>query len=308
MIQPLQNKGKLFGLSRSAASNPLHGLYGRWRYLLEHPGFRRAPVPTLCRLMWRRLTSEFGIPSIVNLPAWDVRFFLPSKNSGAGTMMIYAVRELYEKELTHLRKFISPGMVVIDGGANYGIYSLAAARLVGPTGRVLSFEPGLESFSVLRKNIELNCLQNVRSFRVALADKEGSAPLYHSGRGPNSFSLAPPEHGSCSSETVATLPLHKVLQQENLQQVGLIKLDVEGAEELALRGAQPFIASSRPCVIFEINPPASVGLGLRPFGAWELLENAGYRFFSLLEGGDLHKLHAPPAGGNVIALHAGRLA
>jgi FkbM family methyltransferase len=263
-------------------------------------------VTTLSRLMWRRVCSEFGIPAIVPLPAWDVRFYLPPKSQGTGTMMIYAVRELYEKELAYLRNFIRPGMVVVDGGANYGIYSLAAARLVGPEGRVFSFEPGLESFSVLQKNIELNNLQNVRSFRAALADKEGTAPLYHSGRGPNSFSLAPPQHGSCGSEVVATLPLNKILQQEKTEQVGLIKLDVEGAEELALRGTLPFIASSKPCVIFEINPRASQGLGLRPFGAWELLENAGYRFFSLLDGGDLRKLPTPPLGGNVIAIHSGR--
>ena len=145
-------------------------------------------------------------------------------------------------------------------------------------------------------------------FRAALADKEGSASLYHSGRGPTSFSLGPPAHGSCRTEVVTTLPLHKILQEENAEHVGLIKLDVEGAEELALRGALPLIASFRPCVIFEINPCASTGLGLRPHGAWELLENAGYRFFSVLEGGDLRKLSAPPAGGNVIAIHDGRSA
>ena len=295
-------------LSTVSSSSPFHELYGRWRYLLEHPGFRQAPVATLSRLLWRRLCSEFGIPAVVNLPAWDVRFYLPPKSHGAGTMMIYAVRELYEKELAHLRNFISPGMVVVGGGANYGIYSLAAARLVGPAGRVFSFEPGLESFSVLRKNIELNCLQNVRSFRAALADEEGTASLYHSGRGPNSFSLAPPEHGACGSEIVPTLTLNQVLQQEKAEQVGLIKLDVEGAEELALRGALPFIVSSRPCVIFEINPRASQGLGLRPFGAWELLENAGYRFFSLVDSGNLSKLRTPPEGGNVIAIHGGRSA
>ena len=303
-----QNDRRFFGAPWSAVNIPFHELYARWRYLLGHPGFRRAPLTTLSRLMWRRLTIELGIPAIVDLPAWDVRLFLPAKHNGAGTMMIYAVRELYEQELAHLRNFISPGMVVVDGGANYGIYSLAAARLAGPTGRVFSFEPGQESFSVLGKNIELNGVKNVRLFRAALAEKEASASLYHSGRGPTSFSLGPPEHGACPSEVVATLPLDKVLREENAEHVGLIKLDVEGAEELALRGAQALLSSCRPCVIFEINPRASKGLGLKPFGAWELLENMGYRFFSPLEGGDLRKLRMPPAVGNVIALHAGRSA
>src|SRR5260370_20330741 len=149
---PLSPKhGRFFGVHLSTVSSPspLHELYGRWRYLLEHPGFRQAPVATLSRLLWRRLCSEFGIPAVVDLPAWDVRFYLPPKSHGAGTMMIYAVRELYEKELAHLPSFISPRMVVLDCGANYGIYSLAAARLVGPGGRVCSFVPGSESLASL---------------------------------------------------------------------------------------------------------------------------------------------------------------
>jgi len=262
--------------STVSSPSPLHELYGRWRYLLEHPGFRRAPVATLSRLLWRRLCSEFGIPVIVNLPAWDVDFYLPPKSHGVGTMMIYAVRELYEKELAHLRNFISPGMVVVDGGANYGIYSLAAARLVGPAGRVFSFEPCLESFSVLQKNIGLNCLQNVRLFRAALADKEGSASLYHSGRGPTSFSLGPPAHGSCRSEVVTTSSLHKILQEENAEHVGLIKLDVEGAEMSVLRGMTATLTRFRPKLIIEIHPKNLKSFGTEPSNVIDYIESFGY--------------------------------
>jgi FkbM family methyltransferase len=221
-------------------------------------------------------------------------------------MMIYAVRELYERELAYLGRLISPGMVVVDGGANYGIYTLAASRLVGPSGRVLSFEPCLESFFVLQKNIELNSLQNVRVFRAALADKEEEHRLYHSGRGPTSFSLGPPEDGPCESEEVTTRSLKSVLEEEGGEEVGLIKLDVEGAEELALRGAHGFIESCRPHIIFEVNPPAARRLGLRPSGAWELLDKAGYSFFSLADGGDFRRIPVPPGGGNVVAIHRER--
>jgi len=290
----------------SCMTAPFQQLHGRWQNLLSHSGFRRAPMATLSRLVWRKLCCDLGIPSTVYLPAWDVHFYLPANHNAAGTMMIYAVRELYERELTYLGKFLAPGMVVVDGGANYGIYSVAAARLVGPAGIVLSFEPGLESFYVLRRNIELNCLQNIRAFRAALADKDGQACLYHSRRGPNSFSLAQPESASRGSETVDTRTLKSVLLQEGAKQVGLIKLDVEGAEEPALKGALALISASRPSVIFEINPEAAMRLGFKPFGAWELLDKEGYRFFSLAECGDLHKLSAPPPAGNVVAIHRGQ--
>jgi FkbM family methyltransferase len=239
----------------------------------------------------------------VDLRAWNARFYLPPNGHSAGTMMIYAVRELYEKELTYLGNFISPGMVVVDGGASYGIYTVAAARLAGPSGRVLSFEPGLESFSVLQKNIALNDFKNVLVFHAALADKDGTARLYHAGRGPTSFSLGEPGGASRKWEEVATRALNGVLQEEKADKVGLIKLDVEGAEELALRGALPFLASSRPCVIFEVNSPAATQLRLEPFGAWKLLGSLGYSFYSFAENGNLGKLPDPPPIGNVVAIH-----
>jgi FkbM family methyltransferase len=221
-------------------------------------------------------------------------------------MMIYAVRELYEKELVHLGKFISPGMIVVDAGANCGIYTVAAARLVGPTGRVLSFEPGMQSFSALQKNVQLNRLQNVTTFRAALADKEGIARLYHAGRGPTSFTLAPVAQNSANWEEVTTQALRNVLQEEKAEQVGFIKLDVEGAEELVLRGAEPVLARYHPTIVFEMNSGTARGLGLSPVGAWNLLEHFGYRFFSLTGLGDLREMDQPPPEDecmNLVAVH-----
>lgn len=219
--------------------------------------------------------------------------------------MIYAVRELYEKELAYLGKFISPGMVVVDGGANCGIYTLIASELVGPSGRVFSFEPGTESFSALQKNLELNHLENVTPFRAALADRDGTARLYHAGRGPTSFALGRPEQGSGKWEEVTTRTLGSVLQEMKADQVGLIKLDVEGAEELALQGAQSVIVRSRPTIIFEMNVEAAKNLDLNPLGSWKLLKNLGYRLFSLTESGELLEVNQPPEDDcmNLVAIH-----
>lgn len=220
--------------------------------------------------------------------------------------MIYAVRELYERELAYLGRFISAEMVVVDGGASYGIYTIAAARLVGPAGRVVSFEPGLESFSTLQRNIALNGFENVCAFHAALSDKDGTARLYHEGRGPTSFSLGASGDKPCKWEEVETRALEGSLSPDEANKVGLIKLDIEGAEELALRGALPLLTASRPCIIFEVNPPAAKQLGLEPWGAWKLLNSLRYSFYSLAENGDLGKLDSPPLVGNVVAVHSGR--
>jgi FkbM family methyltransferase len=266
-------------------------------------------VSTLTRLARWRLQCALGIPATVKLIPWGARFYLPARWRGAGTTMIFALGTHYEKELTDLHRFLRPGMVVVDGGASCGIYTVAAARLVGPSGRVFSFEPAAEAFSVLRKNIELNYLVNVKAHCAALSDRGGTAPLYHHAHGPNSFSLGPPESSAIQSEQVATFSLDEIFRKENTERLGFIKLDVEGAEELALRGAERIIAQSNPTILFEMNAPATKKLGLEPHGAWELLKAWGYRFFSFAECGDLRELDRAPASfpiQNVIAVHGRR--
>jgi FkbM family methyltransferase len=223
--------------------------------------------------------------------------------------MIFAIGGHYESALEYLHHFVRPGMVVVDGGANCGIYTVAAARLVGSTGRVLSFEPGAESFSVLTKNIELNKFTNVSASRAALSDREGKTHLYHLEPGPNSFSMGRPINKAVESEEVVTRTLDEVFREEHVHQVGLIKLDVEGAEELVLRGAARIINHSRPVIVFEMHAAAAKQLGLASSGSWDLLKTWGYKFFFLTESADLRERYAAPAENeitNVIAIHAGR--
>jgi FkbM family methyltransferase len=304
----LRERG-LFRADLTRLERPLQAIGSKYRYLIAHPGFRRSPALTLARLLRWRLQCTLGIPATLSLPEWDARFYLPPRWHGAGTTMIYALRSSYENELKHLNRFISPGMVVVDGGANSGIYTVAAAKLVGPSGLVLSFEPGAEAFSVLRKNIGLNCLKNVRVFRAALCEKEGKAALYHHEGGPNSFSLGSSGASGIDFEETTTRTLCHALEEEAIERIGLIKLDVEGAEELALLGAMSIVARSRPTVIFEVHAAAAKRLGLSPTGAWELLEGVGYSFFFLNDRGDLCPLNQPPAGSdviNVVAIHGER--
>lgn len=110
-------------------------------------------------------------------------------------------------------------------------------------------------------------------------------------------------------EEVTTRTLESVLKEEGADKVGLIKMDVEGAEELVLRGVERVIAHSRPAIIWEMNPLAAERLDLRHAGTWELLSGHGYDFFSLNDAGIPRKLASPPAADdivNLIAVHAER--
>jgi FkbM family methyltransferase len=282
-------------------------LRAKLRFLLWQPAFRKAPIRVLGRLLVWRIRCWLGIPAVIGLPRYHAKFFLPARWGGEGTTLIYIAREDFELELAHLDRFISPGSVAVDAGANCGIYTVVAARLVGDTGKVIAFEPGERTAPVLEHNIELNGLSNVRLYRDALADRDGKARLYHH-EGPVARSIAAGDSRQDEFDEVSTITLDSVAQREGIPRIDFLKLDIEGAEELALRGAELVLSKSHPVVVFEINPSAVVRFGLATDGAWRHLHRLAYLFFALDTTGRLEPLYAPPTEDllgfrNIVAIH-----
>jgi FkbM family methyltransferase len=227
--------------------------------------------------------------------------FLPPEWGGIAKLA-FAFRERYEPELPYLEKILSPGMTFVDAGACYGLYTLAASKIVGESGRVIAFEPAIRAFRVLQKNVALNSLANVLVFPMALAANPGKALLYHH---PNvgCDSLGRDHSFTETAEEIATESLDNVLRKISVDHVDVIKMDVQGAEELVLRGAMEILTSSHPAVIFEVYPPGTVLLGFSPYGAWDFLEKLGYEFFVVDRQGTLRREFSPPADRNVVAIH-----
>jgi FkbM family methyltransferase len=229
---------------------------------------------------------------------------LPARWKGV-EKLIFVFRETYESELNYLETILSEGQTFVDAGANLGIYTLVACRIVGPSGRVIAFEPSLQSFPTLKENILLNGFTNVQAFRIALSDKTGEAFLYH-GDDPGKNSLGSDPCGEPEGETVTTLSLEEAVQQASIERVDVIKMDVEGAELLVLRGANKIVTSYRPIVLFEINAEACGRLGLSPHGAWDLLATLDYEFFVLKQDGSLSALESMRMVlGNIVAIPRG---
>jgi FkbM family methyltransferase len=224
----------------------------------------------------------------------------PPRWKGIGKVY-FAFREYYEPELLYLEKVLSPGKTFVDVGANFGIYTLIASALVGDAGRVIAFEPSLQSFPVLQRNITLNGLTNIAAFRVALCDKRGAARLYHADD-PVSHSLGKDPSWKDEGEEVATEILDHFIEQDKIQRVDVIKLDVEGAEELVLRGAKGALSRMRPVIIFEVHPAASARLGLSSCGASNLLKELGYELTVVDEKAWGCGEKSPPTYFNVIAV------
>jgi FkbM family methyltransferase len=273
----------------------------KWLYLWNQDGFRHSPLKTILRLISWRIKCLLHLSATIRLGNQDLQMFLPPEWRGIAKLA-FTFRERYERELPYLEQILSPGMTFVDAGACYGLYTLAASKIVGESGRVIAFEPASRAFRVLQKNVALNCLANVLAFPMALTANSGKALLHHH---PNvgCDSLGRDHSFTETAEEVATESLDNALRKISVGHVDVIKMDVQGAEELVLRGAKRILEASRPIVIFEVYPPCTIPLGLPPFGAWAFLESLGYAFFVVDQIGALLEQHSPPADRNVIAIY-----
>lgn len=146
---------------------------------------------------------------------------------------------------------LGPGGIFIDGGANIGGFTVPAARLVGPQGRVIAIEMMPDTAMCLRHNLGLNGLDWVLVVEGALSDTDGTevtATMSAGNHGQASIVAKRTDGGAMVSIRIRTLTLDGVLA--NLERIDVLKLDLEGAEVLALQGGPATLARTR-CVIFE---------------------------------------------------------
>lgn len=164
----------------------------------------------------------------------------------------------YEPEVsTTLREVLPEGGTFVDIGANIGWFSLLAASLVGPEGRVVAVEPNPRNVALLRQSAKDNRFENIEVAAVALGERPGAAALETDGSNGRLIPInGPPTQAVEASFVVATYPLDTLLSEAGVERVDAIKIDVEGAEPLVLRGATRTISESRPVLISEFYPLA----------------------------------------------------
>ncbi len=155
----------------------------------------------------------------------------------------------YEAHLTAVfEQYCTPGMSVIDVGANLGYYSLLASRLVGPSGRVMALEPNSENCRLLLSSLRLNDTTNVRLLPVA-ADATTGWAYYATHVGSNGGLIEDADLLSHPGTIVPTFRLDDLVDGP----VGFLKMDVEGAEGRVVQGATHLIERDRPVVTTELK-------------------------------------------------------
>jgi FkbM family methyltransferase len=203
-------------------------------------------------------------------------------------------------------------MTVLDVGAYFGIYALTASVKVGPTGRIVAFEPSDKQRRGLRLNLLLNGCRNVRTEKLALSNVAGAAKFFVATGGAEGFSgLRPPEVGAAvRSMDVRTAILDDYLEEYEIATVDLIKVDVEGGELDFFRGARKLLGQANsPVILCELQDIRSRSWGHTARQTADFVRQFGYRWFRPLTGGRIAAMASEPAcyEGNFVAVPAGRM-
>jgi FkbM family methyltransferase len=205
---------------------------------------RWAPADTLQGGLLRlplRLVPAPAILPILSGPARGFRWIAGSTTHGAwlGT---------YEAEKqAAIAQCLRPGGVLYDVGANVGVYTLLASRLVGGSGHVVAFEPLPANLTFLRRHIQLNRCGNVRVVEAALSDRCGTGTF--ATRGHRSMGRLTTDGGAA----VSVLALDEAVRRLALPLPSVIKMDIEGGEAAALRGAADTLERSRPVIFLSTH-------------------------------------------------------
>jgi FkbM family methyltransferase len=185
-------------------------------------------------------------------------------------------------EVALFASLIPPGGVAVDAGANVGFYTLMMAEQVGARGQVHAFEPVPDNYERLARHIEINGKSHVTINPMALWDKneilELGLPTGHRFNC-GAFNAKSRDGGrvwSCPATT-----LSRYFEERHLTRLDAIKMDIEGAELFALRGAWDLVARYRPVILLEVCKKTCQRFGYSPDALWMMLKPHGYRIYKV---------------------------
>ncbi len=250
----------------------------------------RRPLPgalhELARVAWR-VGAKPLLNSVTVLLARVQGFNFPRKSSWKREWKLDMLLGLYEKGTVALcARMIRPGMTVLDVGAHIGYFTRRFAKFVGAQGRVYAFEPNSENVGLLRSNVAR--FSNVTIVQKAVSDQSGPGNLFvSSGSKSGEHSLFRQSH------TIASAPVELITLDEfwdglGRPRIGLIKMDIEGAEPRALKGARELIGDHERLVLITEFSPVNLRSGRTKSEEFlKLLSALGFRHSAIGSEGEL---------------------
>lgn len=173
---------------------------------------------------------------------------------------------------------IGPGDHVLDIGSFWGLFALGAARRVGESGRVIAVEPGPRQYSMLTTNVAINAFSDLVTCvnEVCAAEADQSIEFYADPNGSMIDSAVPNDDRTTVAIQLRSTTIDELVQRFDLHP-NVIKIDVEGFEDLVLSGAKDTLSRFRPTVFVEFHPEELATRGRSAGEVMDTLTNFGLR-------------------------------
>ncbi len=222
-------------------------------------------IPLVTNIYERLFHFAFSRDELVRVSCHGMQLEIPGKDITILPSLLNQTYEAYELEL--LEQLLLPGTTFIDVGANIGIYTSIAARLIEPTGIAYSFEPVPENFEILKRNLVNNHLTNVVTEQVAIGDRIGRSVLYldDNSIGTHSLLRHRPSYRQDQEVDVPITTLDAYFSSEMPTIVDLLKIDVEGYEPFVLEGATALLRRTNTILIEYNRLAIESTYGIVPF-------------------------------------------
>jgi FkbM family methyltransferase len=228
-----------------------------------------------------RFAPRHPFPARFEVEGRQIAFWCDLRNSLAREVYFLGTYEPQETLL--LGSLLHPGVSFVDVGAHWGYFSLLAAVRVGPEGRVLAIEADPRVFDTLRRTLDLNAGSSVEAVHIAVGDRGGTLVLHGFDEQADNWGVSSIANGQGgTSFSVPSQPLDALLESHQVSEVQLLKMDIEGAEILALRGAERLLKEKRiHRMLLEVHPQQLERLGSSASELLQLLRGHGYQLWAV---------------------------
>lgn len=185
-------------------------------------------------------------------------------------------RGVYENNtLRHLLRLIKPSDTFVDVGANIGAYSLALSRHL-KTGKIIAFEPNPKALEFLEENIRLNKLKNITVNKLGLSDQKETAVLYSTSLATASINK---HQETGHQDTIHLTTLDSYCEENKIEEINVLKIDIEGHEFKALQGAKNIINNSKKMILIMEIDDNCLNVGISKNELFSYVVELGFKAF-----------------------------
>src|ERR1700691_5528523 len=249
-------------------------------FYARHFPIRRGKLRVI-NLLWRAAVGDQSKPRVATLSHGGFKMSCDLTEMLQRQFYFFGTYFLEEDILRCWEAAAKGAKVILDVGANAGIYSLAALA-IQPDAMVHAFEPTPEIAARLRATAKLNGLDHLHVHEAAVLNKNGQATLkrFRGELGTNEgMNFITRDLGDSGAERVQAVCLDQFCQDHSIAYIDLMKIDIQGHEYSALEGAERLIRSGHVGIIFlELNWAKNANASCAAAESIRFLEQAGYRF------------------------------